>query len=317
MQVNILTDGGIGGNFITWSLYYLSGQTEYLHLKTDTIKPLPDNPLTSLNAHGWESNQYQDPKLIYKLKNESADRLDVIYHHTLGDRHEIHRQGVINHLVNMTNKNIICTNTSSCVRFWNTIGRTGLPEFTVGSDVMIDKWFSRSLDKWSKDSNFDLKNTWDYREFMSLNFGKNGAYDTKEKISKYIRDYNKDFFYTDINECWHMLDTLMEDIIAWTGLELDNKRLDTWRPIYNSWRDKTRNIFLFDWYFDEIINAILKNNYIDLTRYKLTLIHESIILNELIYNYNLNIASHGVERFIDTQQVHDLLEPNLHNLVNK
>ena len=114
-----------------------------------------------------------------------------------------------------------------------------------------------------------------------------------------------------------MLDTLIEDIIVWAGLELDNKRLDIWRPVYNSWREKTRNIFLFDWYFDQIINAILKNNYINLTRYKLTLIHESIILNELIYNYNLNIASHGVERFIDTQQVHNLLEPNLHNLVNK
>ena len=122
---------------------------------------------------------------------------------------------------------------------------------------MINKWHKPSLDTWSKDSNFDLKNPWDFREFMALNFGKTGAYDTKEKISKYIRDYNKEFFYTDINECWHMLDTLMADMIAWIGLELDSKRLDTWRPVYNSWRDKTRNIFLFDWYFDEIINACL------------------------------------------------------------
>ena len=314
--INILTDGGIGGNFITWSLYYLSGQTEYLHTKTNTVKPLPDNPLTSQNAHGWESNQYQDPELIYKLQKLPTDRLNVIYHHTLGDRHAEHIQAVITHLTNMTNKNVICTNTSSRVRFWNVIGRTGRPMHSVGSKEWIDEWFGRSLNEWSKDSNFDLNNPWDLREFMALNFGKHGAKDNKLNISKYITKYNKDFFYTNISECWHMLDTLMKDIISWAGLELDSNRLDTWRPVYASWRDKTRNIFLFDWYFDEIINAILKNNYINLTRYNLTLIHESVILNELIYTHNLNIKSYGVDRFIDTQQVHNMLEPNLHNSVN-
>lgn len=316
MQVNILTDAGIGGNFISWSLYYLSGQTEYLHFKTNTIKPLPNNPLTSLNAHGWESNQLQNPQIIYKLKKEPTCRLNVIYHHPLGNRHAPHSQKVIDHLINITNKNIICTNTSSKIRFWNVIGRMARPELAFGSDETIDKWFRRSLTEWSKDSNFDLKIPWNYREFMALNIGRYGAEYSEEKITNYIRGYNKDFFYTDINECWHMLDTLMEDIFAWAGLELDKKRLDTWIPIYNSWRSKTRNIFLFDWYFNEIINAILKNNYINLTRYNLKLVHESVILNELIYNYNLNIKSYGVDRFIDTCQIHDLLEPNFHNLVN-
>ena len=43
MQVNIITDPDVGGNFINWSIYYLTGHKEFFNIATQEAEPLVDN----------------------------------------------------------------------------------------------------------------------------------------------------------------------------------------------------------------------------------------------------------------------------------
>ena len=52
----------------------------------------------------------------------------------------------------------------------------------------------------------------------------------------------------------------------------------------------------------------------DLTRFDLDVIQEAFIQRELIYKHNLNLKTFQLEKFINTQQLHNLLEPNIHPL---
>ena len=52
----------------------------------------------------------------------------------------------------------------------------------------------------------------------------------------------------------------------------------------------------------------------DLTRLKLDIIQEAFIQHELIYKHNLNLKTWQLEKFTNTQQLHNLLETNTHPL---
>ena len=50
----------------------------------------------------------------------------------------------------------------------------------------------------------------------------------------------------------------------------------------------------------------------DLEKFNLDLMQEAAIQRELIYNYSLNLKTWQLEKFTNTKQLHNLLEPNLH-----
>lgn len=301
MQVNILADAGIGGTFLSWSIYYLSGQTEYLDIREKITKPVIDNPLTAINAHGFRANQLQSLDLISSLStNTKNDELDVIYHHVFNRTFtNEQRQWAVDHLLQMTNKNIFYANSN--IRFINRIGSQNNYIQNI-----IDFYFKESFEEMS--AIVDMSKPWNIREFLA---SKLDVFDEKTfSIKNFIPLYNKNVYYIEADHSWNALDDIMPDLLSWLNLSLDENRYEKWLLVFYEWRKLTRSSFKLHWYFDEIIAAILQNNYINLERFDLGILQESFILGYLMRTYNLNIKLCGIERFIDTQQIHSLLEPN-------
>jgi hypothetical protein len=67
------------------------------------------------------------------------------------------------------------------------------------------------------------------------------------------------------------------------------------------------------WYVDEIVDDILYNRPRNLLDFELDLLQEAIIQQKLIKNYNLNLQNWQLDKFTNTQQLHKLLEPNVHD----
>jgi hypothetical protein len=314
MQVNVLTDPEIGGTFFSWSLYYLTGHNNYYHTRSGSIKPLPSNPLTKLNnAHAFDPNRYNTPEQVRNITiPPDQTRLDVIYHHTAStvDFTSDQIRDTITHLMSMTDKNIIVTNKN--VRFFRLTQASRSQDKTSNEAIgneFIQRWFGKSYKQWNQTT--DMSASWNLREFMALNLHPDTTF---ERITDYITSYDHTVYHIDMNHVWHALDDVMHDVISWLGWKVDNERFADWLKVYRTWRNNTMQKYKFHWYFDEIIDAILENNYINLKRFDLDIVQESMIQHKLIYKYDLNLAAYGVSQFDNTQQLHSLLEANIHPL---
>ena len=51
----------------------------------------------------------------------------------------------------------------------------------------------------------------------------------------------------------------------------------------------------------------------DLERFNLDIFQEAAIQRELLYKHNLNLKIWQLEKFKNTKQLHNLLEPNIHH----
>ena len=83
---------------------------------------------------------------------------------------------------------------------------------------------------------------------------------------------------------------------------------------FNELEPYLRGIKVADKY--TIIESILKNNYIDLTKFNLDIVQEATIQHELLYKHNLNLKTWQLEKFMDSKQLHSLLEPNIYHKLN-
>jgi hypothetical protein len=68
---------------------------------------------------------------------------------------------------------------------------------------------------------------------------------------------------------------------------------------------------------DEIINLIIEGRPMDLKRFDLDVLQESVIQHFLLYKHNLNLKTFGLEKFENTLQLHNLLEPNVYHQLEK
>ena len=103
-----------------------------------------------------------------------------------------------------------------------------------------------------------------------------------------------------------------KNFFEYLELQIDNDRYKEWVTVYHNWKTNHYKSLRFMWYVDEIVDDILYNRPRNLKNFKLDLLQEAIIQQKLIKNYNLNLKNWQLERFISTQQLHSLLEPNFH-----
>jgi hypothetical protein len=95
---------------------------------------------------------------------------------------------------------------------------------------------------------------------------------------------------------------------------MDEDRYQKWLPIYNIWKRNHTTGLRFSWYFESIINNILQGIDFDLVRFDLDIQQEAAIQHVLIYKHNLNLKTWQLTKFTNTKQLHQLLEPNTHDL---
>jgi hypothetical protein len=320
--IAIITDPDKGGTFLSWSLHYLAGHTRSFHSKSNAWFPLPKNPLTNINSHNFKTNDikvYSEfQPCIDNLKNANSNEFHTIYFHNLIEypwsNDFLDTKKIINDTVMITDKIILLTNqpkNSVCdqsyrrrspgLSFYN-------PKIIKVSDEdqlneYIDYFFKDSKEKWKH-----LTDQWDLREFLALNMP-----DGFQHISP-LFDLTTEHYDIDYLEWVNSGELLVQDIFKYFEMPLDQDRFAQWNEVYQFWRTLHHNRLMFLYSFDKIITYILNNYYMDLTRFDLDIIQEAFIQRELIYKHNLNLKTFQLEKFINTQQLHNLLEPNIHPL---
>ena len=178
------------------------------------------------------------------------------------------------------------------------------------SDARLDEYikffFKESLDVWKK---HNLTNIWDKREFIALNFRPHDGVHLSD-----CHQFDFDHYNIPAHICWARLDEQIENLLTYCGITLDKSRFENWLEVYSEWKKIHYDRIKFCESFDTIIQNILNGNDMDLSEFDLDIIRESAIQHTLIYKQNLNFKTWQLEKFVNTKQLHSLLEPNIHPL---
>ena len=321
--IAILTDGGVGGTFLSWSIHYLAGHEKYFNSANNQWQKLTDSPLNNTNAHNFKPNQpntYKEFNLrLTNLLNCKSEDFHSIYFHQFEEPPQNlfqETQQAINKITPIANKLIVLTNQSKNYLYQKSFRNRVLRQKFTDPDTknlsdeeqledFITHFYKESADKWKK---LQLTKVWDRREFLALNL----VADTLS-IAPFV-DLSTNHFDIDCLEFFNSADSMIVDLFDYLEIKLDSNRLANWLIIYQSWRKIHYNRLNFLWYFDKIIEYILNGYYMDLCRLDLDLVQEAFIQRELIYKHNLNLKTWKLEKFANTKQLHDLLEPNIHIL---
>lgn len=322
-MIAVLTDPACGGTFLTWSLYYLSGQTEYYSVKQQQKTSLILDPVTDRNAHGFQPNQAITSAdvidYIDALSSRPVEEFNVMYFHNL--RHCNHQPGGPTSIaIDETTKHfkkIVCLTISpqhALYQFvYNKRALTHNPKtgqrfssYQEQHQHFIKTYFKQDQKTWQQQG---LTEIWDQREFLALN---TQPFD-RVNITN-VHDFAFDHFYLDSMDLWAHFDSTVSKLFEYLELNIDPSRWDHWLKVYSKWKKVHYQQIRFVMYFDTIIEYILQGKSMDLESFDLDIMQESAIQHKLIYNHNLNLKSWQLTKFLNTQQLHALLETNIHPL---
>ena len=318
--LGIITDPGVGGVFLIWSVHYLAGCTQYYYSTQDQWVELTENPLTKINSHGFRPNQIANLvnyyKTFNKLKQVDSTFFHCLYFHAgvyLADE----RQEAAKHLQSSVDKGIILSldphdslyHTSETPRSGTVTDRATNSKLLTDSDEIwkdhSEYFFSESLKVWNE---LELTYVWDKREFIALNINNKDVL----SINDIITDYDNNFYTLKSMDLFNTFDTTVYKLFDYLELSIDLARFEKWLLVYNNWKKVHYSRLQFTWYFDTIIHNIINGKSMDLEKFNLDLMQEAAIQRALIYNYSLNLKTWQLEKFTNTKQLHGLLEPNLH-----
>lgn len=314
--IAFITDPGKGGHFLNWSVLYLSGRDTYFSCYSQTEEKLPHNPIIKANAHGFTANQPETIDDFYKVINiiEETDTFHTIYFHNFRGstpEKDLGTGTAIKHIQSLANvKTVVLSNQvdHSLYGCKYAIRAIDTAEATDNHHInFINLFFKDSLDTWER---LNLKDVWDQREFLALNLRPHHVLRIEPTITNCNGEYFLDTF--DLYTCF---DLTVHNLFKFLKLEIDNSRWASWMEVYRQWQELHKERMLFVWYYSIIITAILDGRDMDLERFKLDIIQEAAIQHTLIYQHSLNLKTWQLTKFTNTQQLHNLLEPNTHTLI--
>ena len=179
-MIGILTDSGIGGTFLTWSIHYLRGDVNYFLAEKSKEICLIDNPLTSKNAHNFIPNQPNSGvdrglQKLYQMHDQlkTASNNSIIYLHEFDNKNDTITG--VNFLSIHTDKLILVTSKKYPLYHCKYTRRSGSwicsNKFSTDTDVIyksfVTKFFLKSYEQFQ---DAGLTDVWDQREFIALNF---------------------------------------------------------------------------------------------------------------------------------------------------
>jgi hypothetical protein len=330
-MILILTDPGVGGTFLTWSLHYLAGHKNYFHAKTNSWTSVLDDPTNDINAHLFLPNQPtkidQVQDMLTTLKNNDTSDFHTMYFHNLiddsrsansrsapGASHQPSAE-LISSIIPEFKKIIVLSGghplyqCSSKFRFlirkWNDYNKRNLSNEEQLLDY-VEYFFADSYKIWQEQN---LNNIWDLREFLALNMRPFSIKRISVNIDLTVPHYCFNTF-----ELYTMFDQTVDQLFDFLEIEIDSTRKSHWDDVYNKWKKIHVNRLSFAMYFNTIIDYIVNGNNMDLVRFDLDLVQEAAIQHYLIYKHNLNLKTWQLEKFTNTNQLHNLLEPSPYTL---
>lgn len=328
--VSVITDPSVGGTFLTWSLEWLSGADDYFFAEDNEFKSLPDNPLTDINAHKFQPNQpvnLTQLKTCYsRLELIPTSRKHFVYFHNLENDD---RSYPPDPSLDRTAIEIAFTKSKKCIFLKlsasallyrvNQRGRSLNPKFNSlqknqtfeeQNEDFIDFFYAEDKKNWY--NVLQLTEVWDQREFLALNL---------RPFDQITFDHThlagRQYFLLDSLDCYFTFEHTISSLFDYLGVDIDQTRWHQWLSVYRQWQKLHVPRMKFAWYFQDIINAIIRGDDFDLDQFKLDLYQEAVIQHVLLYQHNLNLKNYNLKKFHSTAQLHNLLEPNIHHNLEK
>lgn len=332
----------VGCTFIDWSVYFLSNQSQYYNVESNTWLPVSPNPLTELNAHGHKKNHPQGyattKSFIEHIESLTSDRLHSIYPWALvsGAAAEylglppesISDPSALKHITEFKkddyNKLLnLCREKQIKTVFVQTDPRSILyfQKKRVLAHLLLDYkttatneqqfndefqtvFFNNSLTDWK---NKGLTEIWDVRERLAL--------DTRpfdQDLINFVPDLQHPHLWINSIDLWTRTPMVLEKILKFLELPLDNEKFTQWLPICSKWQKIQLDILEFCFNQEHIVDAIINNWHYEID---LTFDQEVIIQHCLIYQHGLNLKTWQLEKFPkNTKDLHKLLEDNIHQV---
>ena len=320
--VSIITDPAIGGTFLSWSLEYLAGHTNSYSTAEKTYLPLVDNPVQEHNSHVFRPNQFCKSRDVIEaidelsnLPNKHDRKIEVMYMHSVNYYSDKHKDWFISlNAVLDSERPVILVRTPKPYVLYHGLNEKrafkGMGTGKVSTqEKNINVFFKDAKRTWDE---LNLTNIYDNREFIALNFR---PFDFDEQANLVDTLHNKDNVLNLLAiDVWQNLDNTIYDIMNYIQVDIKSDRYALWLDVYNQWKTLHTKRVMWCWYYDQIIEYILNGYSMDLTRFDLDIYQEATIQHTMMFKYNLNFKTFELNKFTNTKQLHDLLEPNIHSL---
>ena len=343
--------GSIGCTFLEWSIHYLTGQSQYYNTEFGSV-PLPDSPLTTVNAHNHRKNHpfgFREFSAAWdKLESQTDTNLIscypniTIFNPVLRSSHDIRNiifdKKNIENLVGITQEHlidikkiftkckdkkipVIWVDMPDNISVYKLINTRSRPTSIIESKEISS--FTESYQEFINIFFSDSKNKfskdfpiWELRELMALNLPDLVHKPRSSEILSEI--YTDQTYIVPITSLWHNGEKLLTELIDYLDLKIDKSRVDHWQKIYKEWQTiQVDTSIEFIYNIETITESIVKNYSLDLTRFNLDLIKEVVIQSQLIHNHNLTLKNWQLEKFpCNAQDLHKLLEPCFYNCKN-
>jgi len=328
-MISVITDPAVGGTFVSWTIHYLAGHENYYSVDQEKFIPLVDNPVTELNAHLFKANhpftKNQFENTFNKITNQPTDNFHTVYFHPLVNHNVTgfdpdtaeciaqlgnHSSKVV--LVSLNPSNVLY-NCSYTKRTEKSPSFSKLDAKWLSGDErfyeFVEYFFADALVAWNKDTPMSDWTVWDKREFLALNIR---PFEHRSILTHV--DPGLEHYALDSMVLWNRFDQVIPELFEYLGITIDQERYNKWVEVYNQWKKVHSSRLMFVWYFDTIINYIITGRELNLKKFKLDLIQEAAIQHTLIYKHGLNLKTWQLEKFVDTKQLHSLLESNTHKI---
>jgi hypothetical protein len=317
-MIAILTDPEVGGTFLNWTVHYLSGDATYYHASSDQHVAIPHDPVNKNNAHGFNPNNPNSLNafqfVFERLCGQSTPT--TIYFHNFSRSPIVQTRTAIQSLIPVV-QHLVTVTLSQPMKMYNCVHKHRSNVLTAWGDtkhfahdhhyeVLSDYFFADSKKIWDQQQ---LNQIWDRREFMALNHDPRHGYSIDQVLDPAVPHYK-----IDAVDLWTVFDDSVFALFDYLGRQVDQQRYQAWLPIYSTWKRIHYQRMMFAWYFDIIVNNVLQGVDFDLKRFNLDIRQEAAVQHALIYDHNLNLKTWQLEKFLNCRQLHDLLEPNIHDL---
>ena len=336
-QVNFLflPYHNIGGHFIDWSLYYLTGKTK-IWVKGRVIDLLDAASPNGSNFHQHESNVVDGfadcQQVIRDIEQSSIPTVNVYL--TALKLHKILDQqfgvNVETATTEQIEKSLEYSNadTQQMIKWLQTNGHT-VAFFDYKEQDYLSVFYNNRavLDHYNNPLSND-KELWDIYTDTFFNQSRQNfdqsVWDERERLALIVRpekgidcismiDWCLPHLYYNSDDVWNDLLNVVREMASHFHLTVCEDRIETWKSVYNIWR--SRHDPYFARHFDRIVQAIVDGEYLSLTRFSLNFYKEVLIQRELIVKHNLNLKTWQLDKFPNnTLELHKLLESNIHTL---
>ena len=302
----------LGSHFLIWSVHYLSSQKTYYRQQDKSTRKIPENPLTDDTAHRFLMNHCRSEESYLKTLEFLSDRTGL-YHLKYTPRKktiEESNEDIARFHVFMAEKNVKVLNTT-CDDLQHLIAFLRFDYQIANWQYDMDKVKEHCQHYWpdffkNKEIYLDNLNSWhDIREGIAFNL----------RPADLMRSAPNRIFHDNILH--HRFEDFLQDgqgtierVLNFLDLPYNNELIVDWSRIHAEWSEYLKHYIYFCNDIQLIVSNIVAERPMDLTKYKMDVLKEGVLLHFLMFQHELNLKVKMEVLPQNTKQIFALLGKN-------